>query len=372
MRLRSIALSLLLATTGSAACSQPAPATSADKPFNIETIGEFEGPWAMAFLPSGKILVTQKQGAMVLFDPKGGAKKILTGTLPVVSAGQGSLMDVMLAPDFAESRKLYFSYSDAGEGKTNGVALATATLDEAGGALRDVKVIFNGQPYLESGAHYSGRILFSPDKKYLYFTNGERAKGDPAQDPKATLGKVLRLNLDGTPAKGNPLAAKGFHPAIWSYGHRNLTGIVFDAQGRLWEVEMGPLGGDEINLVKPGNNYGWPKASNGSNYDKSDIPDHTPSDGFVPPKVFWNPSLAPAALLYYDGKMFPQWRGSLFVPGLSGMALARVSLNGETATKADHWNMGMRLRDVAVAPDGAIWLLEDGPKGKMLRLTPKK
>lgn len=370
----SLSLALLacsgVSTPGEA---QPQAATpAADLPFTLTPVGTFESPWAMAFLPDGKMLVTQKMGAMILFDPKSGAKQTVSGTPTVVSTGQGALMDVVLAPDFARSRKIYFSFSEAGEGKTNGVALATATL-EVGAApmLKDMKVIFRADPYIESGAHWSGRIAFSPDKKYLFFTNGERAKFDPAQDPKMTLGKVLRLNLDGTPAAGNPLAAKGFHPAIWSYGQRNLTGISFDKAGRLWEVEMGPLGGDELNLVKPGANYGWPTRSNGDHYDKRPIPDHTPDDGFEQPKLFWNPSLAPASLAYYNAAAFPAWRNSLFITGLSGMALVRISLNGEQATKADHWNMGMRLRNVRVGPDGALWLLQDGANGKMLKLTPK-
>jgi len=376
MSLRSLGLPLILAALPVApAIAQPVqdttPTPVAELPFAITTVSTFQAPWAMAFLPDGKILVTQKQGAIILFDPKSGDKKTLANTPAVVSAGQGAMMDIVLSPDFARSKKIYFSYAEAGEGKTNGVALATATLDEAGAALGDVKVIFRATPYIESGAHWSGRIAFSPDKKYLFFTNGERAKADPAQDPKSTLGKVLRLNLDGTPAKGNPLAAKGFHPAIWSYGSRNLTGIAFDKDGRLWEVEMGPLGGDEVNLIKPGTNYGWPKASNGSNYDKSDIPDHAQGDSFTPPKVFWNPSLAPASMAYYNATLFPAWKNSLFITGLSGMALDRVALDGETASKADHWKLGMRLRNVRVGPDGALWLLEDGPNGKMLRLTPK-
>jgi glucose/arabinose dehydrogenase len=368
----SLALALLAASPALAQLSPPIPAQpESELPFAMTTVGTFDAPWSMAFLPGGKIIVTQKQGAMILFDPASGEKKTLTGTPAVVSAGQGAMMDIVLAPDFAKSKKIYFSYSEAGEGKTNGAALATATLDETGAALKDVKVIFRAHPYIESGAHWSGRIAFSPDKKYLFFTNGERAKADPAQDPTATLGKVLRLNLDGTPAKGNPLARKGFHPAIWTYGQRNLTGLAFDKDGRLWEVEMGPLGGDEVNLIKSGTNYGWPKASNGSNYNGTDIPDHTPADGFTPPKVFWNPSLAPASMAYYDAALFPAWKNSLFITGLSGMALARVSLNGETATKADHWRLGMRLRNVRVGPDGALWLLQDGPNGKMLKLTPK-
>jgi glucose/arabinose dehydrogenase len=376
MRSRSLGLPLALAVlAASPALAQPsAPIAAtpvAELPFAMTTVGTFVAPWSMAFLPGGKIIVTQKQGAMILFDPASGEKKTLSGTPAVVSGGQGAMMDIVLAPDFGKSRMIYFSYSEAGEGKTNGAALATAILDEAGAALKDVKVIFRAHPYVESGAHWSGRIAFSPDKKYLFFTNGERAKADPSQDPKSTLGKVLRLNLDGTPAKGNPLAKQGFHPAIWTYGQRNLTGIAFDRDGRLWEVEMGPLGGDEVNLIKPGANYGWPRASNGSNYNGSDIPDHTPADGFTPPKVFWNPSLAPASMAYYDAALFPAWKNSLFITGLSGMALARVSLDGETATKADHWKMGMRLRNVRVGPDGALWLLEDGPNGKMLKLTPK-
>ena len=362
----------------SPACSQPpgipaAPAQpDSPRPFSIEEKGSFDSPWAMAFLPSGNMLVSQKKGEIILFNPKDGAKKTLSGTPAVVSTGQGAMKDIVLAPNFDKSKKVYFSYSEAGEGKTNGVALATATLDEAGAAFKDVKVIFRATPYIEAMAHWSGRIAFSPDKKYVFFTNGERAKADPAQDPKSTLGKVLRLNLDGTPAAGNPLAAKGFHPAIWSYGHRNLLGLTFDKDGRLWESEMGALGGDEINLVKPGLNYGWPKASNGSNYDRSDIPDHKAGDGYEAPKVFWNPSLAPSSLTYYNANLFPAWKNSLFITGMSGMALERIALNGENASKADHWNMGARIRSSRVGPDGALWLLQDGPNGKLLRLVPKK
>jgi len=367
---------LLMACSSQPSSSQPASplqVPDSPRPFRIEEIGTFSSPWAFAFLPDGKLLVTQKMGALVLFDPKSGTQQTVSGTPAVVTAGQGALMDIVLAPDYAKSRKLYISYAEAGEGKTNGVALATATLAAgAAPALKDFKVIFRASPYIESMAHWSGRIAFSPDNKYLFFTNGERAKADPAQDPKSTLGKVLRLNLDGTPAAGNPLAQQGFHPAIWSYGHRNLTGIAFDKDGRLWEVEMGPLGGDEVNLVKPGTNYGWPKASNGSNYDKSDIPDHAPGDGFTPPKVFWNPSLAPGGMAYYNAALFPGWRNSLFIGGLSGMALTRVALNGEAASKADHWNMGARIRAVRAGPDGAVWLLQDGPQGKLLKLVPAK
>jgi len=371
----TLSFTLIACTSGSspseAQTGNSAQEAGQELPFAMTEIATFVSPWSMTFLPDGKQLVTQKKGEMILFDPASGEQKVLSGTPAVVSAGQGALMDVVLAPDFATSRKIYFSYSEAGEGKTNGAALATATLDQAAGALNDVKVIFRANPYVESGAHWSGRILFSPDNKYLFFTNGERAKADPSQDPKSTLGKLLRLNLDGTPAAGNPLAEKGFHPAVWTYGQRNLTGIAFDRDNRLWEVEMGPLAGDELNLIKPGANYGWPERSYGDNYDKSPIPDHSPDDGFEQPKLYWKPSLAPASMVYYNADLFPAWKNSLFITGLSGMALVRVALDGENATKADHWSMGMRLRNVRVGPDGALWLLEDGPKGKMLKLTPK-
>lgn len=349
-----------------------AQTSTADRPFEVTALGTFVSPWAMAFLPGGKILVTQKRGEMILFDPANGTRQTVTGTPAVVSMGQGALMDVVPAPDFATSNKIYFSYSEAGEGKTNGAALATATLDQTAPALKDVKVIFRASPYVEARYHYSGRIALSPDNKYLFFTNGERFQADPAQNPTSTLGKVLRLNLDGTPAAGNPLAARGFHPAIWSYGHRNLTGIAFDKDGRLWEVEMGPLAGDELNLIKPGLNYGWPKASNGSNYDNSDIPDHKAGDGYEPPKLFWNPSLAPGAMAYYNADLAPAWRNSLFIAGLGSMSLKRIALDGENARKADRWKMSARIRSVRVGPDGALWLLEDSPRGRMLKLTPKK
>ncbi|MCW2393274.1 glucose/arabinose dehydrogenase [Sphingobium sp. B1D7B] len=368
-----VASPALAQTTPAIPPTAPAPAKVdlSQLPFTITEVATFDYPWSMAFLPDGKQLVTQKRGAMILFDPRTGDKKVLLGTPTVVSEGQAALMDVVLAPDFAASRQIYFSFSEPGEGKETGTALATATLDEAGGALKDLKVIFRATPNMASGAHYSGRIAIAPDQRSLFFTNGERAKFDPAQDPKSTLGKVLHLNLDGTPAAGNPLAAKGFHPAIWTYGQRNLTGLAFDANDRLWQVEMGPLGGDELNLVKAGGNYGWPTRSYGDHYDKRPIPDHSADDGFEKPKLYWNPSLAPSSLAYYNADLFAGWKNSLFITGLSGQALVRISLDGETATKADHWRMGMRLRNVRVGPDGALWLLEDSPKGRMLKLTPK-
>ena len=349
--------------------------TSATKPFKTSVIADFDAPWAMTFMPDGRMLVTEKAGEMILFDPKNGTKIPVAGIPPVDSEGQGALMDVVLAPDFARNRTVYFSFSEAGQGG-KGVALATGAFHQASDGttkLDGVKVIFRASPHVDGDGHYSGRIAFSPDGRYLFFTNGERQKFDPAQDPRSTLGKVLRLNLDGTPAAGNPLAAKGFHPAVWSYGHRNLLGIAFDKDGRLWEQEMGPKGGDEVNLIRPGLNYGYPRVSNGSHYDGRDIPDHKAGDGYEAPKLWWNPVISPAGLAYYSGDLFPQWKGSLFIGGLSSQALIRVKLDGDNASKADQWDMGARIREVEQGPDGALWLLEDGGRGsegRLLKLTP--
>lgn len=371
MLMAALPLALLACSTQDATGQEE----SAEKPFKTAVIADFDSPWAMTFLPDGRALVTEKAGEMILFDPRNGTMIPIAGIPRVDSAGQGGLMDVVLSPSFATDKKVYFSFSEKGPGG-KGVALATGLFAQASDGttkLDDVKTIFRANPYVEGDGHYSGRIAFSPDGKYLFFTNGERQQFDPAQDPKSTLGKVLRLNLDGTPAAGNPLATKGFHPAIWSYGHRNLLGIAFDKDGRLWEQEMGPKGGDEVNLVKSGLNYGYPKVSNGDHYDGKPIPDHAPEDGFEAPKVSWNPVISPAGLVYYSGDLFPAWKNSLFIGGLSSQSLVRVKLDGENAAKADQWDMGARIREVEQGPDGALWLLEDGQdgsQGRLLKLTP--
>ena len=366
----------LIACTGNAPADntvQDAPAATA-KPFVETVVADFDSPWALAFLPDGRMLVTEKKGEMLLVSADGRQRQVVA-TIPVDSAGQGALMDVVLAPDFAQSGRVYFSYSAAGEGG-KGVMLARGRLRPDGGTgerLGEIETIFRATPFVEGNGHYSGRIAFSPDGRYLFFTNGDRQKFTPAQDPQATLGKVLRLTPDGKPAPGNPLAAKGFRPEVWSYGHRNLLGIAFDARGNLWEQEMGPKGGDEVNLIRPGLNYGWPNASNGSHYDGRDIPDHRPGDGYEPPKVSWNPVISPGGLMIYSGAMFPQWKGDAFIGGLSSQSLVRVDLNGTTAAKGDQWDMRARIREVEQGPDGAIWVLEDGgdSQGRLIKLTAK-
>jgi glucose/arabinose dehydrogenase len=359
-----------------AAAQPPAPLTlapAADAPFKVEVVADFESPWAMTFLPDGRMLITEKAGTLYLVSADGKQRKTVSGTPAVAAEGQGGLMDVVLHPKFAQNKFVYFSYSEAGQGG-KGVVLARGVLaDGDQPALQKVETLFRATPYVEGNGHFSGRIAFSTDG-FLFFTNGERQKFDPAQDKQATLGKVLRLNDDGTPAKGNPLASQGFHPAVWSYGHRNLLGIAFDANGNLWEQEMGPKGGDEVNLILAGKNYGYPLVSDGDHYDNKPIPDHDTRPDLEKYKVMWNPVISPGGLIVYSGKLFPQWKGDLFIGGLSSMALVRVDVDGTNAKKGDQWAMGTRIREPEEGPDGAIWLLEDGQRGaqgRLLKLTPR-
>lgn len=349
-------------------------AAAADRPFQLQEIGQFDEPWAMTFLPGGHLLVTEKRGRLRLRRADGRVLDV-AGVPRVSYGGQGGLGDVVLHPDFAHNRLVYLSWVEAADNKTRGAVVGRAHFNfgESGPALSDLQIIWRQQPKMDGGGHFSHRIAFGPDGK-LYISSGERQHFDPAQDPDVNLGKVVRLNDDGSLPGDNPFASRGGVAAqVWTLGHRNLLGLAFDASGRLWEVEMGPMGGDEVNLIQRGRNYGWPRASNGSNYDGSDIPDHRPGDGFEPPKVWWNPSISPSSLIIYSGAMFPQWRGDALIGALSGEALIRVHLNGETASKADQWPMDARIREVEQAPDGAVWLLQDGPSGgRLLRLTPRQ
>jgi glucose/arabinose dehydrogenase len=356
-----------------AASSASVQADSATLPFTVTDQGKFDTPFAFAFLPDGRILVTEKKGKLKLRAADGSVADV-SGVPAVAYGGQGGLLDIAIAPDFAKSHVVYLSYSEP-RPTGSSLALARATLKEgAAPSLEGLQVIFRAGSD-GAGGQFGANIAFSPDGKLLYLSSGERQRFTPAQDPDQALGKILRLTLDGKPAPGNPdAAAGGVRAETWSTGHRNPYGLAFAKDGRLWEIEMGPKGGDEVNLILPGKNYGWPKVSNGDNYDGTPIPDHAPGDGFEAPKVFWNPSISPGGLMIYSGKMFPAWQGSAFIAALSGQALIRVTLDGDKAAKADQWGMGTRVRDVAQAPDGAIWLLEDGrggTPGRLMRLTPK-
>lgn len=373
----AISMTLIACTAAEPGNSQQAAGApaAAGLPFTVTPVADFDSPWAMTFLPDRRMLVTEKAGVMLLVSADGKSSTPVSGVPAVDSAGQGALMDVVLDPGFGRNRYVWFSYSETGaNGK--GVVLARGTFtDGKSPSLAGVTTVFRATPHVAGNGHYSGRIAFAPDGKHLFFTNGERQKFDPAQDPKATLGKVLRFTLDGKPAGDPGLTAKGFHPAVWSYGHRNLLGIAFDKAGNLWEQEMGPKGGDEVNLVLPGRNYGYPIVSDGDHYDGRDIPDHKTRPEFEAPKVSWNPVISPGGLIVYSGKLFPQWKGDLFIGGLSSKALVRVDVTGTSAAKGDQWPMAARIREVEEGPDGAIWLLEDGgqgSQGRLLKLTPNR
>ena len=368
---------LLIGAT--AACGQAATngAGTSPTPFVVHEVAKFSSPWAMAFLTgSGRplldaALLTEKEGKLWLVDTRTGAKTAVSGVPAVYVAGQGGLGDVAVHPDFVVNRRVYLSFVEAGPNGTSGAALGYGTLDLTDGAhpaLTGFKIIWRQSPKIDGNGHFSHRIAFGPDR-LLYLTSGERQKFTPAQDMNVNLGKVLRLTDEGAPAPGNPWASRGGIAAtFWTVGHRNLLGLSFAADGRLWGSEMGPMGGDEINLIVAGRNYGWPKASNGSNYDGSDIPDHRAGDGFEPPKLWWNPSISPGGMMIYTGDKFPQWKGDALVAALSGQALIRVDIDGDKAVKAEQWDMDERIRAVDQGPDGSVFLLED--EGRLLRLDP--
>jgi aldose sugar dehydrogenase len=356
-------LPLMLLPFAAFACGSDARQSPPVPPFVATAKAVFDRPWAMAFLPGSGVamtpmaLVTEKGGQLKLVDTNTGEIRMVSGAPKVAEGGQGGFGDVVADPGFAGNQKIWLSWVEAGEGGFGAVVASTRLIiSNAPPRLEGLTIVWR-QDKTSGRGHFGHRLAFAPDGA-LFISSGERQKFDPAQDPKSNLGKIIRM-------------APGGQPEIWTRGHRNPLGLSFDGQGRLWEVEMGPMGGDEVNLIAKGGNYGWPSASNGTHYDGRDIPDHAVGDGFVAPKIWWNPSISPSSLMIYSGSLFPAWQGDAFVGALSGQALIRVDLDGDRATKADQWDMGERIRAVRQGPDGAIWVLEDGAKGRLLKLTPQ-
>ena len=364
---------LLIICLTAAACS-----TADDQawPFTATPVAKFEEPWAMTFLPDGRLLVTEKPGRLLVVTQDGQKSAPITGVPDVDYGGQGGLGDVVLHPDFADNGVVYLSYAEAGDDDTRGAAVARGRLelDDDGGSLHDVTVIWRQMPKVSGGGHYGHRIAFSDDG-YLFISSGDRQKFEPAQDMQGNLGKIVRLHDDGTVPEGNPFFEEGGVTAeIWTLGHRNPLGIAFDADGRLWNQEMGPRHGDELNLVKPTLNYGYPLVSNGDHYSGKKIPDHDTRPDLEAPKAYWVPAISPAGLMFYSGDLFANWQGSAFLGGLSSESLVRVEFDGDNAREAERFEMGARIREVEQGPDGAIWLLEDdrkSSKGRLLKLTPR-
>jgi glucose/arabinose dehydrogenase len=367
LRLIQAAVLLVLGACGTSAQTTGGAAQGAQRPFSIAEVATFDSPWAMDFLPGsgvpmlGSALVTEKAGRLWLVDVKSGRKQEVAGVPRVHVEGQGGLADVVARLESLGRWRVYLSFTEAGPNGTSGAAVGYGHLLLRTGQPRieGFKVIWRQQPKVEGGNHYSQRIAFAPDGT-MFVTSGERFQFDPAQDPNSDLGKVIHMTAEGQRIGGR----------YYTLGHRTLLGLAFAPDGRLWETEMGPQGGDELNLIVAGRNYGWPKASNGSNYGGGDIPDHRPGDGFEPPKVWWNPSVSPGSLMIYSGALFPQWKGDALIGALSGQALIRVDINGEQARKADQWDMGGRIRAVKQGPRGEVYLLEDGAGGRLLRLEP--
>lgn len=352
------------------------PRVVPDPPFTSTPVATFNEPWAMTFLPDGRLLVTEKGGTLRLANVATGQVGQVTGVPAVAYGGQGGFGDVLLHPRFADNRLVYISYAEAGSGSTRGaaVARATLTLDASGngGSLSNLQVIWRQLPKVNGEGHYGHRMAFGADGK-LWITSSDRQAMTPAQDLQSALGKVIRLNDDGSVPPDNPFAAEGGIAAqVWTLGHRNLLGIAFDNAGRLWTHEMGPAGGDELNLIERGTNYGWPIVSNGDHYDGTPIPDHPTRPEFNAPEAWWTPVIAPAGFVIYSGNLFPWYRGKGFIGGLASQALIEIEFNGTQAREARRYPMGRRIREVEQGPDGALWLLEDGGGGRLLKLTPNR
>lgn len=361
-----------------------ATASAEELPFRVEPVADFDEPWALAFLPDGRLLVTEKKGNLFIVEQDGVRSRPLAGVPDVDYGGQGGLGDIALHPDFADNQQVYLSYAEGGPGNTRGAAVARAVLDSDGqrASLKQVEVIWRQYPKVLGYGHYGHRLLFDDDG-YLWITSGDREKFTPAQDMQANLGKVLRLRDDGSsPADNsfadyhdqNPLVDDAaIYGQIWSLGHRNPLGIAFDPGGRLWVIEMGPAGGDELNLIERGANYGYPLVSNGKHYDGRDIPNHDTRDEFVRPTAWWTPVISPGDLMIYGGELFSGWHGDALVAGLSSEAIVRVALDADGAEEVARYPMGARIRSVEEGPSGALWVLEDeygDSQGRLLKLTP--
>ena len=361
-------------------------------PILVEHLATLEEPWGMAFLPDGRLLVTEKPGRLRVFVA-GKLSPPVTGVPEVVSRGQGGLLDVAADPDFASNHLVYLSYTEAAEQQPRGArdtadprlgpgqdlrdsvlkgaAVARGRLE--GSTLQDLQVIWRQVPKTLGRGHYGGRLVFAPDGK-LFITSGDRMRFDPAQDSSTNLGKIVRIHPDGSIPKDNPFAHKpGARPDIWSLGHRNPLGaVIHPGLRKLWIHEMGPRHGDEIDLPEPGKNHGWPVVSNGDHYDGSVIPDHATRPEFAAPTYYWFPAVSPSGIAFYTGALFPDWRGNALIGALSGESLIRLTLDSTAAGVKAEERIGIqrRVRDVIQAQDGAVWLITDYKDGELLRLTP--
>ncbi len=405
MKLAGAVVPLTLAAAAWAQVNVGAQKPEATVPFQMTTTATFGLPWRIAFLPDGRMLVTEKIGPVWLVSPKGEKIAALAGTPAVYWQGQNGMLGVFVSPRFATDQSIYLTYIEPGD-YGGGQALGRGKLmTEPVPRLVDFEVLWRQMPR-GKGGQAGGQIAFSPDGQYLYMTVGDRQRMTPAQDPNQPVGKILRLTLDGKPAPGNPNSGKtgaatiplidpprdteaaktaptvssytfpgpNLTPAeTWASGFRAPYGLAFSPSGELWEVEHGPRGGDELNLIEKGKNYGWPVVSFGKNYNEVPIPSHDSRPEFTKPVLYWVPVIAPGNLMFYRGKTtFPQWDGSGFISGLGSKTLNRIVFDGKGGAKtAERWDVGKRIRDVEQAPDGSLWMIEDANPGALIHVTPK-
>ncbi len=366
--------------------------TQSPDDIEIQTLAKkLDNPWALAFLPDGRLLITEKPGNLRIYAD--GKLTVPIGGVPKVEYHeQGGLLDVAVDPDFAENKLVYLSYTEAAEKQPpdaketkdprlgdfqdlddtvlKGLAVARGRLE--GDRLEDVTVIWHQAPKTIGRGHFGGRLVFAPDGK-LFITSGDRQRFEPAQDLKANVGKIVRINADGSIPADNPFVNQdGARPDIWTLGHRNPLGAAINPEtGELWINEMGPKDGDEINIVVKGQNYGWPKVSEGEHYDGTPIPSHSEGENFTMPVNAWIPAVSPAGLVFYGGDRFKDWQGKLLLAGMPEEALIVLTLNGDKVAGEKRYDMGERIRDVIEAPDGSVLLLSDGDDAELWRLTPK-
>ena len=414
MRLLQLIALVVLAACGTSAPTsargggggEPANLPASEPPFTTTAIATFDNPWALAFLPgTNSAIVTEKPGRLWLVDVKTGQKQPVSGAPKVVYHDQGGLLDMVLSPDFQSDQLVYLTFSEPSSQGGSGLALARAKLVRGPGvaSLDNLQMLWH-DPAGGEGGQFGAIIVFAPDGKSLFLSSGDRQRFTPAQDPSQPLGKILHLTLDGKPVPANPWAGRmggttvtitdppedtetakhtagrtvewpgpNLTPAeTWTLGHRNPYGLAFAADGRLWETEMGPRGGDELNLIIAGKNYGWPLVSEGKNYDGVPIAPHSSKPVIIAPKLYWVPSISPTSLVIYSGDLFPQWKGDGLIGTLSGKVLVHVRIRGDQASKVEEWDMGHRIRFVAQGPDGAVYLLEDESGGRLLRLAPSQ
>jgi aldose sugar dehydrogenase len=347
--------------------------TSIEEKVGAETVAKgLEHPWALAFLPDGRILVTERPGRLRIVGMDGTMSDPLGAVPEVVARNQGGLLDVAIDPKFEQNRLVYLSYAEPGEGGA-GTAVARGRLGE--GTLEDVKVIYRQQPKVKGDGHFGSRLVFAPDGK-LFITQGDRMDyREQAQNLESGLGKLIRINPDGSIPDDNPFVGKsGVRPEIYSYGHRSMQAAALHPEtGQLWTVEHGARGGDELNHPEAGKNYGWPVITYGRDYSGASIGEGTAKEGMEQPVYYWDPVIAPSGAVWYTGDKYPGWKGSLFVGSLQPGALVRLTVENDRVTREERYlgELGDRIRDVQQGPDGLLYLVTDEDDGRLLRVVPK-